>query len=77
MSLYDVTHITTHEFMGDHLIIEWEVGQGELLIQKLWLDGIPVKYAGLWDAIVPEAEKVIQKEYVKMYADYIEGESHE
>ena len=63
------------EYWGDHVLVEYEVDQGELLINEMWVDGIPVSCDKLWDELYDHVEPQAWDDYVNNCKQHLEDQA--
>ena len=67
----------TSEFGVDHLLICYEVDQGELQITEVYIDGIPVEDSDTYGRVYAYAQQVAWDDYIGEYEsrqeDYLVG----
>ena len=57
----------TDEYGVDHLVVNYEVHEGDFMITAILIDGRPVDQA-LWAEVEPHAENVAWQDYLDVYA---------
>ena len=63
------------EYLGDHILVEYEVDQGELLIDQMWLDGRPVEDDNLWNTLIDHVEPKAWDDYVCNMKQHLEDQA--